>query len=425
MISSNPRVVIIGGGFAGLNAARELGRKHISVTLIDKKNYHLFQPLLYQIATGSLSAGEIASPLRSVLAKYSTVQTIQGNVREIDPQKKIVRTEDAAFSYDVLIVAGGMNTHFFGHADWGTFAPGLKTIEDAVEIRSRVLSAFEKAERTENADKRKHLLTFVVVGAGPTGVELAGALAELARLTLSQEFRHFSSNDVEIYLIEGGTRILPTFSDEISDYTERALNQLGVKVLTNCRVDRVDSKGVHLKLSTENRELFSDTIIWAAGVRACALGDILKSAAGAEQDSAGRVRVTEYLTLPTHNDIYVVGDLANSTDRDGKMVPGVAPAAIQQGRYVARRIIHQLQSKPSRPFRYLDKGAMAVVGRGRAVVESGRLRIFGFPAWLVWAFVHIYSLVEFENRMIVFLRWAWNYVTNKRGSRLIIDARSS
>lgn len=301
---------------------------------------------------------------------------IEGNVRKINPQKKIVKKDDTVFSYDILIVAVGMNTHFFGHADWEKFPPGLKTIEDAVEIRSRVLSAFEKAERTEKAAERKTYLTFVVVGADPTGVELAGALAELARLTLREEFRQFSSNDVEIYLIEDVTRILPTFSGEISDSTSRVLNQLGVKVLTSCRVDRVDGKGVRLILATGDRELSSDTIIWAAGVKACALGNFLKSAAGAEQDSAGRLRITEYLTLPTHDDIYVIGDLANSTDRDGKTVPGVAPTAIQQGRYVAWRIIRQLQSKPSPPFRYFDKGAMAVVGRGRAVAESGRFRLF-------------------------------------------------
>ncbi len=453
--AATPRIVIVGAGFGGLNAARILARSRFRVTVIDRRNYHTFQPLLYQVATAGLSPGEIAAPIRSILRDHDNVEALMGEVLNFDLARRTVVTADAEIPFDYLIVAAGAGHSYFGHDDWEQFAPGLKTIEDALEIRRRVLLAFELAEwhtssaGTSSADTVTPL-NFVVVGGGPTGVELAGTLAEISRHALANEFRAIDPSLAHIYLIEGGPRVLPSYSEDLSRSALEQLTRLGVEVRTSTLVTRLEAGMVHLG---ETR-LPATVILWAAGVAASPLGKKL----GVPVDRAGRVIVEPDLSIPGHPEVFVIGDLAAAKDANGKPLPGVAPVAIQQGQSVAKVIQQELSSASfrrlalapasrgisrenstepaipdagahattreastfSRPaFHYWDKGSLATIGRAAAVAEFGKIHISGFIAWLAWLFVHILFLIGFRNRLLVFIQWAWSYVTYERGARLI------
>jgi NADH:ubiquinone reductase (H+-translocating) len=429
--STIPRVVIVGAGFGGLNAAQALAKAPVQITVIDRANYHTFQPLLYQVATAGLSPGEIAAPIRSILRSHKNVQVLMAEVTGFDLSRRIVKTSEADIPYDYLIVAAGAGHSYFGHDDWEPYAPGLKTIEDALEIRRRVLLAFELAERQASTSETAVPLNFVVVGGGPTGVELAGTLAEICRHALTHEFRSIDPARTHILLIEGGPRVLPAYAEDLSRSAQEQLNRLGVEVRTSAIVTQIEPGAVF----TGNTRLPATVILWAAGVAASPLGKSL----GAPIDRAGRVLVQPDLSLSGHPEVFVIGDLAALKDEKGKMLPGVAPVAIQQGRYLAKLIRQELESKnkaavappfsrssreggdfDSRPaFHYWDKGSLATIGRAAAVAEFGRIHISGFIAWLSWLFVHILFLIGFRNRLLVFIQWAWSYVTYERGARLI------
>ena len=420
-MTNKPRVVIVGAGFGGLNAAQSVAKGPVQVTVIDRKNFHTFQPLLYQVATAGLSPGEIAAPIRSILRSHKNVEVLMGEVTSIDLEHRIVETQDAEIPYDYLIVAAGATHSYFGHEDWEPFAPGLKTIEDALEIRRRVLLAFELAERQAAAGETEAPLNFVVVGGGPTGVELAGTLAEISRYALAHDFRSIDPARTHIVLIEAGPRVLPVYTEDLSRSAEEQLRGLGVEVRTSTLVTQVEAGAVYLG---ETR-LSSTVTLWAAGVAASPLGKRL----GAPIDRAGRVTVQADLSLPGHPEIFVIGDLAAAKDEHGKPLPGVAPVAIQQGKYVAK-VIRQEVERPDRfrgygsvntrpAFHYWDKGSLATIGRAAAVAQFGKIHISGFIAWLSWLFVHIFFLIGFRNRLLVFIQWAWSYVTYERGARLI------
>jgi NADH dehydrogenase len=414
-----PRVVIVGAGFGGLTAARALARAPARITVIDRKNHHTFQPLLYQVATAGLSPSEIAAPIRSILRGRENVEVLLGEVTGFDLARRLVETPEHNVPYDYLVVAAGASHAYFGHDDWEPFAPGLKTIEDALEIRRRVLLAFELAERQAAAGESDFPLNFVVVGAGPTGVELAGTLAEISRHALAQEFRAMDPRSAKILLLEGGPRVLPTYPEELSRSAQEQLQRLGVEVRTSAMVTGVESGVVRVG---ETR-LTAAVILWAAGVAASPLGKKL----GVPVDRAGRVAVDPDLSLPDHPEVFVIGDLAALKDENGKMLPGVAPVAMQQGRYVAKIIQHEVEVATEAPakalprpgFHYWDKGSLATIGRAAAVAEFGKLHISGFIAWLAWLFVHILFLIGFRNRLLVFIEWAWSYVTYERSARLI------
>jgi NADH:ubiquinone reductase (H+-translocating) len=412
------RVVVVGGGFGGLYAAKSLARAGASVTLIDRRNFHLFQPLLYQIATGGTSPGDICSPLRSVLAGNRNTRVLQAEVAAIDTERREVLLADGRIAYDTLIVAAGSHHHYFGHEEWARDAPGLKTVEDAIEIRRRIFSAFERAEREDSAEERRAWMTFVIVGGGPTGVELAGALAELSRFTLPRDFRAIDTREARIVLIEAMDRLLPPYPPGLSRRAERALSRLGVTVAARTSVAAVDENGVTAVSNGIESRIGAKTVIWAAGVRASALGRALADSAGAELDRAGRVIVREDLTLPSRPEIIVIGDLAHVGRGDGTL-PGTAPVAIQQGRYAARLVRDRIAGRTTPPFRYRNKGSLAVIGRNAAVADFGRIRLWGYPAWFAWVFVHIWYLIEFDNKLIVMIQWAFDYFTRKRGARLI------
>jgi NADH dehydrogenase len=416
------RVVIVGGGFGGLYAARILGRAPVSVTVIDRRNFHLFQPLLYQVATGALSPGEIASPLRYILGKYRNTQVLLGEVVDLDPAARRVILRDGEAFYDSLIIATGSTHHYFGHDEWADLAPGLKTIENATAIRSRLLAAFEHAEREPDPALRHAWLNFVIVGGGPTGVELAGALAEIARDTLRHDFRHINPAEAQILLIEGEPRLLPVFPPDLSAKAERQLVDLGVRTRCSARVTNIDSEGVtmHTDDPSQDCHIAAKTVLWAAGVRASRLGKVLADRAGATLDRAGRVVVQPDFSVAGHPDIFVIGDLALYTHSGAKPLPGVAPVAMQEGRYVARLIRARAAGRPAtKPFRYFNKGNLATIGRNKAVADFGFLHLSGFLAWFTWVFVHLMYLVEFENRLLVLTEWVYNYVTRNRGARLI------
>ncbi|MBD2425829.1 NAD(P)/FAD-dependent oxidoreductase [Phormidium sp. FACHB-1136] len=424
--SGKHRVVIIGGGFGGLYAAQRLGRAtNVEVTLIDKRNFHLFQPLLYQVAVGGLSPGDIASPLRGVLSRQKNTQVLMGEVVDVDPQAKTVSLKGDTtlpydtLSYDTLIVATGMSHFYFGRDDWADIAPGLKTVEDALEMRRRIFAAFEAAEKTTDPDLQKALLTFVIVGAGPTGVELAGALAELAYHTLKPDFRQIDTSQTRILLVEGMDRVLPPFPAELSQRAYQDLEGMGVEILTQTLVTDIDGHQITLKQGDEITTVQSATVLWAAGVRDPGMGGILAERTGAERDRSGRVIVAEDLTVPNYPDIFVVGDLAHFAHQDDKPLPGIAPVAMQEGQYVAKLIQNRLKQRPMVKFAYKDTGGLAVIGRHSAVVHFPWMRLTGFPAWFVWLFVHIFFLIEFDNKIIVMIQWASNYITRKQGSRLI------
>ncbi|HWB83851.1 MAG TPA: NAD(P)/FAD-dependent oxidoreductase [Bryobacteraceae bacterium] len=412
------RVVIVGGGFGGLYTAKALRRTSAFVTLIDRRNFHLFQPLLYQVATGALSPGEIASPLRVVLSRRRNTEVLLGEVVDLDVERRRVIMRDGEAPYDHLVIATGATHYYFGHDDWETLAPGLKTIEDATNIRSRLLMAFEKAEREPDADKRRAWLTFVIVGAGPTGVELAGALGEIANDTLRHDFHHINPAEARILLLEGLNRVLPPFPPDLSAKAERELIGLGVRPRTGAFVTNIDAEGVTVRVGDHEEHIPTRTVLWAAGVRASRMGKVLAERAGAPLDRAGRVLVEPDLTVPGHPEIHVIGDLA-SFQQNGKPLPGVAPVAMAEGRYVAQSIARLLRGEPVAPFHYRDKGSLATIGRNEAVAQFGKLHLSGFIAWFVWVFVHLMYLVEFENRLLVLVEWIYNYITRNRGARLI------
>lgn len=414
------RVVIIGGGFGGLMAAQRLKRESVSVTLIDRQNVHLFQPLLYQVATGGLSPGDIVSPLRWVLRRQQNARVWLAEVTGIDATARQVILRDGSAPYDTLVVAAGASHHYFGHDDWAAHAPGLKTIEDAREIRRRVLLAFEAAERDRDPARRDELLTFVVVGGGPTGVELAGALSELARDTLRRDFRAIDPTAARIVLVEATDRLLPPFPTKLSAQCVRSLKRLGVTVRTGALVTELTDRWVSVKTGETTERIPTRTVLWAAGVKGSPLGQAIAQATGASLDRAGRVIVDPDLTVPGHPNIFVIGDLANASHDTGKPLPGIAPVAMQQGRHVARVIARRLRGKSVQPFRYRSRGQLATIGRAAAVADlPGRLRFSGYPAWLLWLFVHLTFLIEFQNRVLVLVQWAWHYFTRNRGARII------
>lgn len=418
-MSASHRVVIVGGGFGGLYAARKLGRTPVSVTVIDRRNFHLFQPLLYQVATGALSPGEVASPIRVVLKKNKNTEVLLGEVIDIDVANRRVILKDGEAPYDDLIIATGATHFYFGNDQWERLAPGLKTIEDATEIRSRMLAAFEHAEREPDPAQHGKWLSFVIVGGGPTGVELAGALGEIANDTLRHDFRHINPSEAKILLVEGESRVLPTFPADLSEKAERQLIALGVRPLTGARVTNIDDSGVTVQVGGRTQHIDTHTVLWAAGVRASPLGQVLANRAGATLDRAGRVMVEPDLSIPDHPEIHVIGDLSSFVHQTGKPLPGVAPVAMQQGRYVAKLIRKKVRGETVGPFHYFNKGNLATVGRNKAVAEFGRVHIAGFLAWFTWVFVHLMYLVEFENRLLVLVEWIYNYITRNRGARLI------
>jgi len=406
-----PRVAIVGAGFGGLLAAQRLARHPLRITLIDRKNFHTFQPLLYQVATAGISPGEIAAPIRWILRHRRNVEVLLGEVQDFDLTRRVVKLPDIEVPYDYLIVAGGASHAYFGHDDWEPFAPGLKTVEDALEIRRRVLLAFELAERDAARGEHPAPLHFVVVGGGPTGVELAGTLAEIAHRVLTDEFRSIDPKQTKILLLEGGPRVLPAYPEDLSRSAEAQLRHLGVEVHTSAMVTKVEAGAVYVG---ETR-LPAAVILWAAGVAASPLGKKL----GAPLDRAGRVLVNPDLTIPGHPEVFVIGDMASLKDDRGKVVPGLAPAAMQEGKSAARNIVRDLEHRPRENFRYLDKGNLATIGRAAGVAEFGKLHISGLVAWLSWLFVHIFFLIGFRNRIIVMIQWAWSYFTYERGARLI------
>lgn len=408
------KVVIVGGGFAGINAAKILVRnRDLEVTLIDRRNHHLFQPLLYQVAMAGLSPAEIAVPIRSLFSSNKNIRVLSGNVTDVDKENQKVITSFGEVEYDYLMLACGSKHTYFGNNQWEEHAPGLKTVEQATEIRRRVLAAFEEAERLTDRGKQKRFLTFVIVGGGPTGVELAGAIGEMSRFTLSRDFRNIVPQHTRIILVEAGPRILPTFSQELSDRAMRDLEKLGVQIWTNSMVSDIDKNGV--QVGSERVE--AATVLWAAGVRASSLGQKL----GVETDRSGRVMIQPDCSIPGHANVFVAGDMAHFKMKNGGLMPGVAPAALQQGRFIAKTILNDLKGKPRGEFAYLDKGQMATIGRSRAIAETGRLKIGGFLAWIAWLLVHIYYLTGFKNRFFVILNWAWSYLSFHKGARLIIQ----
>ncbi|HYC57451.1 MAG TPA: NAD(P)/FAD-dependent oxidoreductase [Candidatus Binatia bacterium] len=412
------RVVIVGGGFAGLNVARVLAGTDLDVTIVDKRNFHLFQPLLYQVATGALSPGDIAAPLREILRKSSNVRTLLAEVTDIDLEARQVLFGQQGLSYDSLIVAIGMVNNYFGHDEWERLAPGLKSIEDATEIRSRMLLAFELAERNSDPKERQALLTFVVVGGGATGVEMAGAIAEIAADTLRSEFRSIARESVRVVLVEGAGRVLTAFPEALSASAEQTLARMGVELRMHAMVRDIDAEGVTVELAGTQDRIPARVVVWAAGVRGHPLAASLAEQTGATLSRQGTVPVREDLTLPNHPEVFVVGDLAYR-EQDGRPLPGVAQVAIQQGRYAAETILARQTDKTPPPFRYEDKGSMATIGRAKAVAAIGRLELSGFVAWLAWLFVHLLFLVGFENRVLVLLQWSWYYFWRRRSARLI------
>jgi NADH dehydrogenase len=409
-----PRVVIVGAGFAGLTAARELRKAPVRVTVVDRRNHHLFQPLLYQVATAALNPADISAPIRNVLRRQLNAQVVLGEVAGLDLEgRRVLLDEGTALPYDHLLVATGATHSYFGRDDWAPLAPGLKTIEDALEIRRRVLLAFERAEREPDPKVREALLTFVVVGAGPTGVELAGALAEIARHTLAADFRHIDPESTRVVLVEALPNVLPPYVPPLQASARRQLERLGVEVRTGAKVTAIDDQGV----TAGGERIPSRTVLWGAGVSASPLGRAL----GAKVDRAGRVEVLPDLTIPGHPEVAVAGDLAAIREESGALVPGVAPAAIQAGRHAARNVKRALAGEPPLPFHYLDKGSLATIGRAAGVADIRGLRFSGFTAWLLWLFVHIFFLIGFRNRVAVILQWAWSYLTWRRGARLITD----
>ena len=412
-------VVIIGGGFGGLHAALSLRRAPVRVTLLDRRNHHLFQPLLYQVATGGLSPANIASPLRAILKRQKNTQVLFAEAIDIDVANRRVVLSDGEVSYDTLIVATGAHQNYFGHDEWERVAPGLKTIEDATRIRRRVLVAFEAAERESDPDELRAWLTFVIIGAGPTGVELAGALAEIAHETFKRDFRSINPAEAQILLLQRPDRILPTYPPTLSAKAEASLARLGVTVRTGGVVTDVRPHFVTVRFGERDESIYSHTVLWTAGVQASPLGRSLATAIGAEADRAGRVVVEADLSLPDHSEIFVIGDLASFIHQAGSPLPGLAAVATQQGRYVGNLVKRRLRGQSVKPFRYKDRGSLATIGRSTAVADFGRIRLTGWIAWMAWLFVHLMLLVGFQNRLLVMAQWGWSYLSRNRSARLI------
>jgi NADH:ubiquinone reductase (H+-translocating) len=416
-VQATPRVLIVGAGFGGLYAARSLARAPVAVTVVDRRNHHVFQPLLYQVATAALSPGDIASPIRWILRRQRNAEVLMGDVDRVDLARRAAHLADGTeIPYDFAIIAAGATHAYFGHDDWRPYAPGLKTLEDALEIRRRVLLAFERAERESDPERRRALLTFVVVGAGPTGVELAGALAEISRQSLARDFRHFDPGSARIILLEAGPSVLATFPASLRASAEHDLRRLGVDVRTNTAVTCVEA-GI---VQAGDQVFASETILWAAGVAASPLGKSL----GVPVDRAGRVLVNGDLSIPGHPEVFVIGDLASFTGPDGRPLPGVAQVAIQMGKHAVQNIVRTIGGQPRTAFVYHDRGNMATIGRASAVADLGWLRLKGFVAWIAWIFVHILNLIGFRNRLVVMVQWAWAYLTFQRGVRLITGERA-
>ena len=419
-MAATHKVIIIGGGFGGLYASKAFRKLPVDLTVIDRRNYHLFQPLLYQVATGALSPGEIASPIRHILHKQRNTRVLMGEVIDIDAAaKQVVLRGGDREPYDTLIVATGATHHYFGHPEWEQFAPGLKTIEDATEMRGKILMAFERAELEHDPELRRAWLTFVVVGGGATGVELSGALGEIANDTLKHDFRSIDPRETRIFLVEGEDRVLPPFPADLSHHAERSLVKLNVQVRLKARVTSVDANGVVVSYADKNETIPAKTVLWAAGVHASPLGQILHDRTGAPIDKAGRVIVYPDLSIPDHPEILVLGDLASFSHQTGKPLPGVSPVAIQMGGYAAKLTKARLEGRTIAPFHYFDKGNLAAIGRAAAVAQIGKLHLWGWVAWLIWLFVHIAYLIGFDNRLVVMMEWAYNYITYNRGARLI------
>ena len=413
------QVVIIGGGFGGLNVARYLRRAPVLVTLVDRRNFHLFQPLLYQVAAGELSPANIAAPLRSVFERQRNCEVLLGCVEGFDVAGRRVLLDGGELSYDTLIVAAGSRHSYFAHPEWEPLAPGLKTVEDATEIRRRVFTAFELAERDAKLGRQPAPLNFVIVGGGPTGVELAGAIAEISRHALKHEFRRIDPADAKVTLVEAGERVLAAFPPDLAEKAQEALADLGVTVRTKTMLTAIAEDHVMLAASGQTERLSTRTVIWAAGVAASPLAKKLADATGAALDRAGRIAVEADLSLTGHPQIFVIGDMAHYTHQTGEPLPGVAPVAIQQGRFVARLIAARLRGKKLPKFRYRDLGNLATIGRSAAVADFGRVRLSGLVAWVLWLFIHLMNIVNYRNRVLVFVQWAWNYLTFDRSARLI------
>ena len=426
-MAQKQRVLILGGGFGGLNAAQKLKRAPVDVTLLDRRNFHLFQPLLYQVATGSLSPGEISAPLRAVLSRHKNTCVLLGDAVDINPQTKSVALLDGGtLPYDSLIVATGSKTSYYGHDSWREWAPSLKSIEEATAIRHKILAAFEWAERAGSEEEARKWLTFVIIGAGATGLELAGALAEIANETLRNDFRRINPKSARIILLEGGERVLPPYPPDLSAKAEKLVRKLGVEVMKGVTATDVDGEGVTYKRENAVGRLAAKTVLWAGGVAVTNFGKRLAERTKAETDRHGRIKVQRDLTIPNYPDIFVVGDLAAAVDEHGSPLPGVAQVAMQGGTYAAKAIVQRLKGKKDLPpFHYFNKGELAVIGRAAAVANIFGLHISGLPAWLIWLFVHILYIVEFQNRVLVFVQWGFEYLTFSRGARLITGVENT
>jgi NADH:ubiquinone reductase (H+-translocating) len=415
------RVLILGGGFAGLNAAQKLKRGPVEVTLVDRRNFHLFQPLMYQVATGSLSPGEIAAPLRGVLSRQKNAEVLLGEAVDIDPDaKRVILRDGAALEYDSLIVATGSKTSYYGKDEWRTWAPSLKTVEEATAIRHKILYAFEWAERAATEAEAREWLTFVIVGAGATGLELAGALAEIANETLKHDFRRINPSEARIIIVEGGDRVLASYPPDLSAKAEELVKRLGVEIRKGVMVTAIDANGVSYKKGEEVGRIAAKTVLWAGGVTMTTFGYKMGERTHAETDRSGRIKVNPDLTVPKYPNIFITGDLAYVAGKDDKPLPGVAQVAIQCGSYAAKTILKRLQGETDiKPFHYFDKGDMAVIGRASAVANIFGFHVSGLPAWLIWLFIHLMYIVEFQNRVLVFIQWGFEYLTFSRGARLI------
>ena len=418
------RVLIVGGGFAGLHAVRRLRRAPVAVTLIDRQNHHLFQPLLYQVATGALSPANIASPLRAIFRRQKNVEVLLGEIVDFDLDHHRVVLDDGQLEYDTLIVAAGAANSYFGHDDWESPAPGLKTLDDATAIRGQLLSSYEKAEREHDRSQRSRLLTFAVIGAGPTGVELAGAMGELARHTLRHDFRNIDPAEARILLIDAAPRVLMAYPERLSAKAEHFLERLGVTVVTKTKVTAIRPGQLNLEVDGRYEQIEAETILWSAGIRAAPIAESLARALNVETPRAGRIPVDPYLRAAGRTEVFVVGDMADCSGPDGEPLPSIAPVAIQQGRYVADSIRKRLAGKSVAEFQYRDRGSLATIGRSAAVAKFGTWGFAGLFAWIIWLFVHLMQLVQFQNRVLVFTQWAWNYLTHSRAARLITGRRS-
>ena len=428
-MTSPQKVVIVGGGFAGLNAARGLRSAPVNVTVVDRRNYHLFQPLLYQVATGSLSAGEVAAPLRGILGRQRNTRVLLGQMVDLDPKgQRVLLADGASLEYDALVIAIGSQTSYFGHDAWKEWAPGLKSIDEAVNVRHKILYAFEVAERITDPVQRRAWLTFVIVGGGPTGVEMAGAIGEIARQTLRHDFRSIHPEEARIILLDGLPRVLMPFPEDLAQKAQRSLERLGVEIQTGTMVKDVDRDGLTVEGGGHSNRIEAHTVIWAGGVTMPPVAKTIAARTQAQTDKAGRIKVNTDLTIPGYPDIYVAGDLASLAGADGKPLPGVAQVAMQGGAYAAKAIGRKARGdeRPLSPFKYFDKGNMAVIGRGTAVADLfGRFHVSGLPAWLIWALIHILYLVQFESRVFVFLKWAIQALTFNRSARLITGSAAT